>query len=373
VDSSQSTPADTKTLSVRSDVLAKAPAAKSPVVDSKAVETPCPKCGTKLVNPQGLGWCPKCGYCRSLSEVDLTAMAPETAPVRKPSPLGVVEFYDVLCRMPPWLRTLLGGMSAVAALSVGARFVLPPDSLVRALWSTLELLLGIIGLVFAQAWALVRIAPEEEGLGSKDILFATRLWNLTFKRLPDTRRQVWVGSWSVTAGVCAVFLVGGFSYWAQFYQPKKLAAQELLAAAKELAEGKEKSLTESIEDFADKQDLTKKKDDKDTPKPDTRPMVQCVVIGYMVEGKQLAGLVLATLEQDRLTYVGTVRKGFTEQQSQEILQQLATAVRPEPLIKGLTLSAIWVKPEVFCEVHHSGADKDGMLVNMNFGGLLKKD
>src|SRR5262249_36150457 len=26
----------------------------------------CPKCGTKLINPENLGWCRKCGYCRSI-------------------------------------------------------------------------------------------------------------------------------------------------------------------------------------------------------------------------------------------------------------------------------------------------------------------
>src|SRR5438105_11856911 len=28
--------------------------------------TTCPRCGGKLVDPDGLGWCQRCGYCHSL-------------------------------------------------------------------------------------------------------------------------------------------------------------------------------------------------------------------------------------------------------------------------------------------------------------------
>jgi len=130
-----------------------------------------------------------------------------------------------------------------------------------------------------------------------------------------------------------------------------------------------------LKQLADKQDLTKKKDDplKDDDAVDNRPKVQCVVIGYMVSNKQLSGLVLGMLDNERLSYAGTVEKGFSEEQSKEILQKLATAVRATPLIKGLNMAATWVKPAVFCEVHHSGTDKDGKLIKPRFAGLLTKD
>ncbi|HEV3118363.1 MAG TPA: hypothetical protein VGY58_15040 [Gemmataceae bacterium] len=373
MDTSLPTPADVKTLSVHGDDLPKPPSAEAPAAELEPFEAPCPRCGGKLVNPQNLGWCPKCGYCRSLVEDAPQALRAEAAPVQPPSPLGVREFTELLSRMPQWLRVLLAGVVAIAMFSILARLALPMNTLARAIFCTLELMLAVIGLILAQAWALMRIAPEEDALGAKDIILAGRLWGLAFKRLPEMRKQVWMGSWCVTAGISAVLLVGGFSYWAQFYRPKKLASKDLVGAVADAAEGEDKSLGDSVQDFANSQDLTKPKDgDKDTPKEDTRPTVQCVVIGYTVENKQLTGLLVATVDNNRLTYAGTVKQGFDEEQSKEILQLLATAVRPDPLIKGLKMPAIWVKPEVFCEVHQSGKDREGRLINMNFSGLLKK-
>ena len=365
---------DTDTLSVRNEELAKAPAA-APPVEAEATEPACPRCGAKLIDPQGLGWCSKCGYCRTLAEEAPVAMVSETAVTQQPSPLGVLEFWDMMVRLPHWLKVLLCGMGVVAVLSLFARLLFLDGTLVRALCCTLELMFSLVGLVLAQAWALARIAPEEDSLGPKDIFFATKLWKLTFHRLPDTHKQVWLGGWSVTAGLCSVFLVGGFSYWAQFYQPQKIASKELLGAVRDAENGNDKSLTEAVEDFADKQDLTKKKDDplEDDNAVDNRPRVQCVVIGYMVSNKQLSGLVLGMLDNERLSYAGTVEKGLSEEQSKDILQKLATAVRPTPLIKGLNLSAIWVKPELFCEVHHSGTDENGKLIKPRFAALLTKD
>src|SRR5438477_8148728 len=56
---------------------------------------PCPRCGGVLINPERLGWCPKCRYCKALEEnapkVDLTSTS---AP--KASPLGIVEFINLV-------------------------------------------------------------------------------------------------------------------------------------------------------------------------------------------------------------------------------------------------------------------------------------
>src|SRR5260370_36875121 len=48
-------PAASETVSVNKEA---APVVPSPL--------DCPRCGGKLMNPDSLGWCAKCGYCRSL-------------------------------------------------------------------------------------------------------------------------------------------------------------------------------------------------------------------------------------------------------------------------------------------------------------------
>src|SRR5437867_13372344 len=65
------------------------PAAAAPEV------VPGPRCGGKLVNPGSLGWCMKCGYCKSLEEESAKKVLPTIAPAR-PSPLGIVECLEVM-------------------------------------------------------------------------------------------------------------------------------------------------------------------------------------------------------------------------------------------------------------------------------------
>jgi hypothetical protein len=353
----------------------------APTAEPVPVAPPCPRCGGKLTNPESLGWCPSCGYCRSLEE-DAKQAALATAPTnRQPSTLGVVEFVEMLAKLPRWLWVLLGGSSIIAVSSVAANFMLPDDSLARALWSTIHVGAGLVGLFVAQVWAFLLSAPQTDHLSSKDMILSARLWSITFRRLPETRRQVWLGGWSMAAMLSGIFIVGGFSYWYQFYKPKKLAEKSLIEALANAArgKGKNKSLEEAVEDFANSQDLTKKKDDakkdKDT-KEDKRPTQQCVIIGYLVDTDQklrkdvITGLVLATVLDGQLRFAGVVRRGFDARNSDELLKRLAPLVQKQPFISGLNVPAVWVKPQVFCEVRQSGFDRDGRLMNPAFKELL---
>src|SRR5215510_1286669 len=47
---------------------------------------PCPRCGAPLMNATSLGWCMKCGYCRSLENGAAKEVADAVTP--KTSPLG---------------------------------------------------------------------------------------------------------------------------------------------------------------------------------------------------------------------------------------------------------------------------------------------
>jgi ribosomal protein L37E len=367
--------AETPTLPIHRDAPPAAVVLEQPASppESKEEETPqtaCPRCGSKLIDAQSLGWCSKCGYCRSLEE-DAKKVLAVAAPSAQPGlPLGAGEFSELLQRLPRWSYILAGGALAVVVLSAAANLILPADSLARALWTTFELLFGLLCILAAQVWCLFILAPEDDKLGSKDIVFSVRLWSLTFKRLPEMCRQVWLGGWGASAVLSALFLVGGLTYWYQFYKPKKFAERSLVSAVNALAKGKEQaeSLEEAVEDMAAKaQDLT-----KDRQKEDARPVEQCVIIGYTLDGKKnLTGLVLAGITGDEVKYLGQVKRGFTPEVSQEIVSRLGKLTRPDPLIPGLRLSAIWVQPELFCEVHSSGRGPDGLLVEPNFGALLE--
>ena len=360
----------------------KSEAEKSPA-SAEAVSTAavCPRCSAKLTNPEGLGWCPACGYCRSLEQDAGKAALAAASAARKPSALGFVEFFELLGRLPRWLAILVGGITIVGMVSVAANIILPDDSLVRALWFSVQLGLGLIGLFAAQVWAFVLIAPQSDHLSAKDVILSARLWGMTCRRLPETQRQLWLGGWSMAAMLCAVCIVGGYSYWYQFYKPQKLADRNLIAAVVDAARKKamDKSLEESLNDFADSQDLTKKKDELNKDKAtneDNRPTVDCVIIGYTVANDTerrkplVTSLVLATLVDGRLKYAGQVRRGVEPRASDELLKRLASLAQPEPFIPGLKMDAIWVRPQVFCEIHQSGFDVDGHLRDPNFKELL---
>src|SRR5262249_49528423 len=146
----------------------------------------CPRCDCKLIDPDGLGWCRNCGFCRSLEEDKNKAAVAPVALARRPSLLGLVDLVEILSYLPSWFWVLLGGMASVALLSLPPAFLLPPEGLERALWSTLQIAAGVIAILAAQGWALLAIAAEDERLSGKDLILSFRLWSLTLARLPRT-------------------------------------------------------------------------------------------------------------------------------------------------------------------------------------------
>jgi hypothetical protein len=172
---------------------------------------PCPRCGARMIDPNGLGWCQGCGYCHTLAQEKADPAAP--APPPPPSPLGTVEIFEVVRTLPGWVWVLLAGMVAI----VGASFVpgtrLPRTGLVRATWATVQLAAGLLMIFAAQVWALLVLAPDDERLGNRDAILPARLWAQIFRKLPRTFRQVQMGAWGLAAVLSAVLIVGGFSHW----------------------------------------------------------------------------------------------------------------------------------------------------------------
>ncbi len=170
-----------------------------------------------------------------------------------------------------------------------------------------------------------------------------------------------------------LFIVGGLEYWWELYKPNKVAKSELLSAVNALAEGAkpgDKSLTESVQDFANKQDLKAKADDKLT-KAAPRQTTQCVVVGYILDSdNQIDSLVVAALLNDRIRYAGIVRKGIGPKESKALLAALRPLVQPKSYIAGLSINAIWVKPAVFCEINHEDYDENKHFTAPQFKAML---
>jgi hypothetical protein len=334
----------------------------------------CPRCGGKLVNPQELGWCPKCSYCRSLEKDQATAkLSIETAPARTvASRFG--ECGDLIARIPPWGWIAAGGVCTIVALAfIANRFLAVEESLARALISLIAIVGSIVTILCVNLWSLFMLAAADEKLGPKDVFIPFGLWVRICEKLPIMRRQFLTILWCLTAFVCAIIIVGGLEYWWELYKPKKVAKTELLSAVNALAEGAKaegKSLTEAVEDFAKKQDLKAKAEDK-LAKAAPRQTTQCVVVGYTLDtANQIDGLVVAALLNDRIRYAGIIHKGIDPKESKALLTALTPLVQPNSYIAGLSIKAIWVKPAVFCEITHEEYDENRHFVAPQFKAML---
>ena len=188
------------------------PAPTQGAASERPLRTACPRCETKLVDPAGLSLCPKCGWCRSLAETRLWSAEPVQTK-RPPSRLGGREFLELIWKSPCWLWILAGGLVVVGAVTAAADAVLPPEGLVRALWTTGQIAVGLLFVLGAQAWALILFAPKDDKLGAKDLFLSGRLWGLILKRLPATQWQVGFAVWGLTLAVSGAAWVGGLSYY----------------------------------------------------------------------------------------------------------------------------------------------------------------
>lgn len=200
-----------------------------PPEEEPAAPADCPRCRKKLIDPAGLGWCKACGYCRSLEEERARGPATAGPAPLKASKLGGVEFVQLLMKMPSWAWRLLGGVAMVLLLTLPPALSLPDDSLPRAAWCTAQILLGVVLIIAGQVAALAIVAGDDEKLTIKDVLLPLGLWIVAARRLPETRKPLWMSSWGLTMVLSAVFFIGGLSHWFT-YLPRNSPAPPPAAA-----------------------------------------------------------------------------------------------------------------------------------------------
>jgi hypothetical protein len=190
-------------------------AAKAPQPTSPPIPGACPRCQQPMIDPQGLGWCKACGYCRSLEEGEKkAASAPNAVPNQ------ITATGAAIGQSPTWFWvTLIGLILIVGATAAGAHYlVLTP--LERALLTSGQIIVGLAAMFLGQFIGLLRIAPEDSALGLKDAIFPFRLYALALKRLPRTRHTLYLGVWGAAAILSAVVFIGGVDYWFSYLKNK---------------------------------------------------------------------------------------------------------------------------------------------------------
>ncbi len=170
---------------------------------------PCPRCKLPLIDPDGLGWCKACGYCRSLEEGEQHAGKQEETP--RPNQLTATG--DAIGQTPRWVWITLAGIVLVtlAALAGGRYLTLSPFA--RAALSGGSIVVGVALMFIGQLIALVKIAPEDSSVTILDAVFPFRLYGLILKRLPNTSFAIYLAAWSLAAIMATNIFIGGIGHW----------------------------------------------------------------------------------------------------------------------------------------------------------------
>lgn len=194
--------------------------AAAPIATADPIQADqCPRCQQPLIDPSGLGWCKACGFCRSLEAEQHNQLL--QAPAR---PTQGEVLAGAAQQIPWWFWSLIAGIGVLGVISMAADRLLPAGlSLPRALWTSIQIVLGLILILAGQFIALVKIAYEDANLSFKDALVPTRLWPLAAKRMSRLYGCLWTSVWGLSLVVFAFLFVGGLGHWFSYLPGAKNA------------------------------------------------------------------------------------------------------------------------------------------------------
>ncbi|MBI3412099.1 MAG: hypothetical protein HY040_27525 [Planctomycetes bacterium] len=178
-----------------------------------AKTAPCPRCGQPLMNAAELGWCQACGYCRSLDDTANLNLLPEEPAQPTTAAVAVQQAGYAVSRIPWWFYVLVTGVVAIAWLSIWRSRTLAPEGLPRALWTTVQIGAGVLLLLVGQFIGLVRAAPEDSHLSTKDMFVPFHLWSQVLRRANRLYEPLLMASWGLAIALSACIFIGGLGHW----------------------------------------------------------------------------------------------------------------------------------------------------------------
>ena len=189
------------------------PTTDNPVAATPATTTACPRCSQPLLNASQLGWCQACGYCRLLDDTSKLSPQPEEPAQPTTASVAVKHAGDVVSRIPWWFHVLIAGVVSIGWLSIWRSRTLPPEGLPRAIWTTVQIVSGVLLLLIGQFVALVRAAPEDSQLSMKDMFVPFHLWSQVLKRASTLYQPLLMASWGLALTLSALIFIGGLGHW----------------------------------------------------------------------------------------------------------------------------------------------------------------
>ncbi len=355
-----------------------------PVLGADVLETPaeslpqspagleaslCEKCETPRVGKQG--WCRRCGwYPRLGTFVELDPWDREDIP--QPEPESKLDACKKL--MPLWAWKLLAGSAIVLGLSFLVRQILPSHGGFRFWWTVSEMAIGFIVFCGAHLSCYLFAIMINDRLQILDILLKPlAIWITVMRELPETFWRVASGVWGVAA-ILGGLLVGGLADkdlldWggtpARYNLTKAIAdrAQQLVADAET-----EKTLQESVEDFAGKAAERKEKERHQLDKP--KLPVDCLILGYKPMGdRDFYHLIIATDLGGKLQVVGTVSDGIPSELRAHLNKRMRELPQPNPFVP-CKLEGKWIRPGLVCRIKAKRWSNDNRLIDPVFDEML---
>jgi hypothetical protein len=329
----------------------------------------CEKCHTLLTGKQG--WCRRCGwYPRLGTFVELDPWDREDLP--QPEPKSKLEICKTL--IPKWGWMLIGGVVAILVASFVLRQILPRENDVLFYWTIGQMGLGELTFWGAHLACFLYATMHNDRIQLLDILLKPiAIWATVIRELPSTFWHVAIGLWGTTA-VLGGLIVGGLADrdlldWggtpARYNLTKAIAdrAQELAANARD-----DKSLEESIEDFAGK--AAEKEPEQAQQRDKPKLPVDCLIVGFKPLGdNDFSWLILAAELGGRLQIVGTVSDGFTPEMRAHLNQRMKELRQPNPFI-SCKYEGKWIRPALVCKIKAKRWSSENRLVDPVFEEML---
>jgi serine/threonine protein kinase len=257
-----------------------------------ATKDPCPRCGKVALDPVPSAWCTNCGYSKDVhGEIKPPkagkgkAAKPGEEPkdtkpdTSIPLPGANAGAAATFMFLPGWAWVLLAGMTVFTGATVAAEHFFPPNSQHRAIASTAELVLGMLGFIAGPWVALRMVLAAYDDLVTTDVLFPpSRLFMFVVKLLPETRWSIWLTGWGVSLLICGLVL-GGYEYW--WTRGAEVETMDpSIRRALEQAERQNRALADSTKAFKPVEGLD------GSSKTDKRPVLVCAVVGLVPDFDQ---------------------------------------------------------------------------------------
>lgn len=174
----------------------------------------CPRCKQPLLNMASLGVCQNCGYCHALEEARSAVITDQSIQFRLFSKRNLLYMWDRLVHLHEWLVLLFAGVTATLFLSFMANRMLAPESAQRALWTTLQIGLGVAGMLAAHIWACQMVSALYSD-AAKISPLSPRIWVGIARKLPKSGGPTYLATWCFTLTLTAVLMIGGLEYWSK--------------------------------------------------------------------------------------------------------------------------------------------------------------